>query len=110
MELHSLSAGFRWLDAEDAASDADADRAEDPAEEVILAVDVRANNSMGCAYFSTQSQGLYLLNDVQSVGMDVLGSLVVQVQPTMVLTSFQAPESVIEYFDQDSRSSDNGTI
>lgn len=65
---------------------------------------------MGCAYYSTQSQALYLLNDMQSVGMDILGSLVVQVQPTMVLTSFQAPESVVEFFDQDSQSAENGTV
>lgn len=105
-----LAAGFRYLDPEDATSSPEREPESEPAEEIILAVDVRGNNSMGCAYYSTQSHALHLLNDMQSIGMDVLGSLVVQIQPTMVLTSFQAPESVVEFFDQDSQSAENGTV
>lgn len=106
--LPALPIDFRFLDAEDAATNVEtASPALADVNEVLLSVDIKGKDALGCAYYEAENQALYLLNDIQSAELGLLNSLLIQVQPTMVLLSVKAPEAVIEYLEERSRSDEN---
>ncbi|KAI1812738.1 muts domain V-domain-containing protein [Poronia punctata] len=75
--------------------------------EVIMSVDMRDHGSqsstMGCAYYVTREQTLYLLEDVPMANADLVETLLLHAQPTTVLISSRAPESLAQVLERGSQ-------
>lgn len=78
---------------------------------VVVAIDVRDSGTIGCSYYSTQEETLYLLGDMPSFGSEILDTcllntapsslrdaesilVILQTEPTVLLTSPR-----VEHFD-----------
>ncbi|KAI1365065.1 putative MSH5 protein [Xylaria arbuscula] len=72
----------------------------DAMNEIIMAIDMRdrgpRGSSIGCAYYSVLEEALYLLEDVQMAGVDLVETLLLHAQPTTILVSSRAPEPLAE--------------
>lgn len=70
----------------------------------MVAIDIRESGTIGCSYYSAQEETLYLLEDMQSAGIEILDSrllsnsfhrfkdtnqplVVIQAKPTVLLLS-----------------------
>lgn len=66
--------------------------------EIIMAIDMRdrgpQGSTIGCAYYVVLEEVLYLLEDVAMAGVDLVETLLLHGQPTTVLISTRAPESL----------------
>lgn len=69
----------------------------DALSEIILAVDMKENGNLGCAYYIAIDETLFLLEDVAMSGMDLVETLLFHVNPTTVLISARAPEKLADY-------------
>ncbi|KAK6958086.1 hypothetical protein Daesc_000879 [Daldinia eschscholtzii] len=78
---------------DDVLSDEDADALR----EIILAIDMKENGSLGCAYYIAIDETLFLLEDIAMSGMDLVETLLLHVNPTTVLISARAPEKLADY-------------
>ncbi|KAI1180496.1 muts domain V-domain-containing protein [Nemania sp. FL0916] len=69
--------------------------------EVIMAIDMRdarsQGSTLGCAYYVVVEETLYLLEDVAMAGVDFVETLLLHAQPTTVLISARAPDSVAQF-------------
>ncbi|TGJ88151.1 hypothetical protein E0Z10_g516 [Xylaria hypoxylon] len=72
----------------------------DAMNEIIAAIDMRdrgpRGSTIGCAYYVVLEETLYLLEDVAMAGVDLVETLLLHVQPTTVLISSRAPESLAQ--------------
>ncbi|KAI0154499.1 muts domain V-domain-containing protein [Hypoxylon sp. FL1284] len=64
---------------------------------IIMAVDMKDNGSLGCAYYITAEETLFLLEDVAMSGIDLVETLLLHVNPTTVMISARAPETLSSY-------------
>ncbi|KAI0489521.1 muts domain V-domain-containing protein [Xylaria cf. heliscus] len=66
--------------------------------EIIMAIDMRdrgpQGSTLGCAYYVVLEEALYLLEDVAMASVDLVETLLLHAQPTTVLISARAPESL----------------
>ncbi|KAI0845599.1 muts domain V-domain-containing protein [Daldinia vernicosa] len=69
----------------------------DALSEIILAIDMKENGNLGCAYYIAIDESLFLLEDVAMSGMDLVETLLFHVNPTTVLISARAPEKLADY-------------
>ncbi|CAG8389755.1 unnamed protein product [Penicillium salamii] len=58
---------------------------EDFDDHVIAAIDTKNHDTVGCAYYSTEEEKMYLLGDTRFGGMETVDALLVQIKPTVVL-------------------------
>ncbi|KAL8859369.1 MAG: hypothetical protein Q9178_004047 [Gyalolechia marmorata] len=76
------------------------EREEDDAlNEVIMAVDLRDRGTVGCAYYIAREEKLYMMQDVSSGGIDIIETLKLHVQPTVILISTKSDESLSTHLD-----------
>lgn len=88
---------------------ADREESEDSVvEEVIMAIDMKQNGIMSCAYFSTIYGSLYLSDDVAKADDDIAEQLLIHAQPTTVLASGRAPERFLIFLEKQAISSPSG--
>lgn len=71
-----------------------------------MALDVRENATIGCAFFSTADKGLSLLHDVPMADLSVADQLLTHVQPTTLLVSARAPEHLMAFLEKESIAND----
>ncbi|KAI0508600.1 putative MSH5 protein [Xylaria bambusicola] len=68
--------------------------------EIIMAVDMKdrgpRGSTIGCAYYSVLEEALYLLEDVQMAGIDLVETLLLHAQPTTMLISSRTPEPLAQ--------------
>ena len=95
----------------------------DSLNEVIMAVDLRNRGTVGCCYYVARQAKLYLMEDIQSGGLEVINtcrsaptvsaklrlyakinSVKLHVQPTVILLSTRVDESVDAHFDPEGAS------
>ncbi|KAF7559596.1 hypothetical protein G7046_g4580 [Stylonectria norvegica] len=76
--------------------------------EVIMAMDMRDNATIGCAYFATTGGILYVSEDIPMADMDISEQFLIHAQPTTLLVSARAPEQFREYFEKQASSPDLG--
>ncbi|KAI1744377.1 putative MSH5 protein [Xylaria scruposa] len=73
----------------------------DAMNEIIMAIDMRdrgpRGSTLGCAYYVALEEALYLLEDVAMAGIDLVETLLLHAQPTTVLISARAPESLSQF-------------
>ncbi|KJZ71201.1 hypothetical protein HIM_09407 [Hirsutella minnesotensis 3608] len=73
---------------------------EDLPDEVIMALDVRDGGTMGCAFFTTADGTLSLADDVPLADDSTAEHFIVHVQPTTLLVSARAPETLLAYLER----------
>lgn len=62
--------------------------------EIIMAIDMKKNGNIGCAYYITAQETLYLLEDVAMAGIELVETLLLHANPTTVLLSARAPDTL----------------
>ncbi|XXG99069.1 hypothetical protein Hte_005403 [Hypoxylon texense] len=62
-----------------------------------MAIDMKDNGNLGCAYYIAADETLFLLEDVAMSGIDLVETLVLHVNPTTVLISARASETLATY-------------
>lgn len=78
----------------------------DEINEVFMAIDMRSRETIGCAYYKSLEQKLYLVEDVKMTSLDIIDTLKLQIQPTVVLISCKAEEKLEYHLSQDARGID----
>lgn len=79
----------------------------EPIIEIIMAVDLRDGQTMGCAFFQMENGALSLCTDVPMADLDVLEQLLAQIEPTTVLAPGRAPETLLAFLEERSAATDD---
>lgn len=95
-------------DADEGGSNSDGDQEGSFCQEVIMAMDMKENGSMSCAYLSTAHGVLYLSEDITKADNDTAEQFIIHVQPTTVLASARAPERFLMFLEQQAACSTSG--
>jgi hypothetical protein len=82
----------------------DVESSVDPIAEIIMALDLRDGQTMGCAFFETEKCTLFLCADVSMAELDLFEQLLAQIQPTTVLVPGRAPEHLLLLLEEKSNS------
>lgn len=75
----------------------------DDLNEVIMAVDMRDRDTIGCSYYRAQDEKLYFMEDAKMGNVDIVNQLKLVIDPTVILVSSRADESLLNCLDPDSR-------
>lgn len=99
----SPNAGFESLDEgfdiEDDVSETD---------EVVMALEMRTNGAVGCAFYVAASETLYLQEDTRITGVELVESLLLQAHPATVIIPSRSPESFVDFLERQSHRDDAG--
>ncbi|KAF4445068.1 hypothetical protein F53441_10992 [Fusarium austroafricanum] len=68
--------------------------------EVVMAIDLKENSTIGCAYFSTTDGILHVSEDIATASLDIAEQFVVHIQPTSLLVSARAPASFRDHLEK----------
>ncbi|KAF9775230.1 hypothetical protein IL306_006678 [Fusarium sp. DS 682] len=68
--------------------------------EVVMAIDLKENSTIGCAYFSTTDGVLRVSEDVATASLDIAEQFLIHVQPTSLLVSARAPASFRDHLEK----------
>ncbi|MCJ1308042.1 MutS protein msh5 [Agyrium rufum] len=72
---------------------------DDEVSQVVMAVDMRERETIGCCYYIAQDETLLMMDDVVSGGLEIIDALKLYVQPTVILISTRVDASVDELLD-----------
>lgn len=64
-------------------------------DEIIMAIDMRDNGTVGCAYYVAIDEVLFLQEDIPMAGIEFVEILVLRVEPTTVLVSLRSPDALV---------------
>ncbi|KAF4332583.1 DNA mismatch repair MSH5 [Fusarium beomiforme] len=67
--------------------------------EVVMAIDLKENSTIGCAYFSTTDGVLHISEDIASASLDIAEQFLIHGQPTSLLVSARAPASFRDHLE-----------
>lgn len=70
--------------------------ARDGGNDITLAMDMKTNGTLGCAYFSDDNGTLFLFQEVASADMTWVDQLLLHAQSTVVLLPARAPENLVQ--------------
>ncbi|KAF1835488.1 hypothetical protein BDW02DRAFT_495713 [Decorospora gaudefroyi] len=87
----------------------DADGGDDTLNEVIMAIDLTPRGTVGCCYYVARDETLYFMEDIQFGGADVVDTLRIFIDPTVILVSTKIDDTVIDRFDPEARSGESIT-
>lgn len=68
-------------------------------DEIIMAIDMRDNGTVGSAYYVAIDEALFLQEDVTMAGIEFVETLLLRVEPTTVLISLRSPDSLVEFLE-----------
>jgi DNA mismatch repair protein MSH5 len=80
----------------------------DALNEIVMAVEMKERGSIGCAYYIAREEKLCLMEDIKMAGLEVLDTLKIHVQPTVVLISTRCEEKLEEHLGKEARGIDRG--
>ncbi|CAM1507372.1 Fc.00g070130.m01.CDS01 [Cosmosporella sp. VM-42] len=75
-------------------------------QEVIMALDMRENATIGCAYFTTLNHTLFLSEDIPMANIEIVEQFLMHAQPTTLLVSARTPERFNKYVEKQAGSPD----
>lgn len=109
----SVNSSFRdenVVRAEIIESDAETQLREDAdaMNEIIMAVDLRDRGTIGCAYYVAREEKLCLMEDIKMAGLDIIDTLKIHAQPTVILISNRSDEKLEEHLSREARGIDRG--
>ena len=76
--------------------------------EIIMAVEIKERGSIGCAYYIAREEKLCLMEDIKMVELEIVDTLKIHVQPTVVLISTRCEEKLEEYLGREARGINRG--
>ncbi|EFX01179.1 adenylyl-sulfate kinase [Grosmannia clavigera kw1407] len=76
--------------------------------DVVMALEMRNNGAVGCAFYVAANETLYLQEDTRITGLELVESLLLQAQPASVIIPSRSPESVVDYLERQSSRDDAG--
>ena len=68
--------------------------------DTTLAMDIKTDATLGCAYFSSDSNTLFFFQEVAGVDMMWIDQLLFQAQPATVLLPARAPENLVQHLER----------
>ncbi|CAO2650650.1 Nn.00g019420.m01.CDS01 [Neocucurbitaria sp. VM-36] len=77
----------------------DVDSGDDTLDEVIMAVDLTPRGTVGCCYYVARDEKLFFMEDIEFGDVDVVDSLRIFVNPTVILMSTKIDDAVIDRID-----------
>lgn len=64
-----------------------------------MAIDMKDNGTVGCAYYVAIDEALFLQEDVPLAGIELVETLLLHVEPTTVLISIRSPDSLVQFIE-----------
>lgn len=64
-----------------------------------MAIDMRENGTVGCAYYVAMDEALFLQEDIPMAGIELVETLIVHVEPTTVLISIRSPDHLVDFLE-----------
>ncbi|KAF5020717.1 hypothetical protein F66182_7279 [Fusarium sp. NRRL 66182] len=96
-----LSSASRYQTPSTPREDANVRSSSEPIQhEVVMAIDMKDNATIGCSYFSTSDAVLYVSEDISTASLGIAEQFFLHVEPTSVLVSARAPEEFREHLDK----------
>jgi DNA mismatch repair protein MSH5 len=91
--------------ARETESDADIQRREDAdaMNEIIMAIDMKNRGTLGCAFYIAREEKLCLMEDIKMAELDIVDTLKLHVQPTVILISSRAEEDLEDHLSKEAR-------
>ncbi|KAH7403355.1 muts domain V-domain-containing protein [Cadophora sp. MPI-SDFR-AT-0126] len=80
----------------------------DSVNEIIMAIDLKDGGTIGCAYYSAREEKLFMMADIKMAGLDIIDTLKLHAQPTVVLISTRSDEKLETHLNKDARGIDRG--
>jgi DNA mismatch repair protein MSH5 len=80
----------------------------DTLNEIIMAVEMKERGPVGCAYYIAREEKLYLMEDIKYAGLEIIDTLKIHIQPTIVLISTRCEETLEEHLGKEARGIDRG--
>lgn len=71
----------------------------DTMNEVIVAIDMKDNGTVGCAYYVAIDEALFLQEDIPLAGIELVETLLLHTEPTTVLISIRSPDSLVRFIE-----------
>ncbi|KAL1952661.1 hypothetical protein VTO42DRAFT_4562 [Malbranchea cinnamomea] len=59
---------------------------------VVMAIDVKERGTFGCCYYVAEEEKLYILEDIEQGGMDIIETIKLEIEPTVVVVSTRADQ------------------
>ncbi|KAI7346943.1 hypothetical protein KC354_g14102 [Hortaea werneckii] len=81
----------------------DFDQDLDSLDEVVMAVNLTERGTVGCSYYAARTEKLYFMEDIKFGSADVVASLKLFVDPTVILVSTKCTEDVLDRLDPEMR-------
>ncbi|KAK4212833.1 putative MSH5 protein [Rhypophila decipiens] len=69
--------------------------------EVIMALDMRKDGRIGCAYYVAMEETLFIEEDTPLGGLEVASTLIMRVQPTTIMIPNRAPQDLVLLLEKD---------
>jgi DNA mismatch repair protein MSH5 len=76
--------------------------------EVIMAIDMRDREIIGCAYYVAREEKLCLMEDIKMAGLDLVETLKLHAQPTAMLIGTRSDEKLEDHLSKEARGIDRG--
>jgi DNA mismatch repair protein MSH5 len=80
----------------------------DSVNEIIMAINMRDRGTLGCAYYIAREEKLYMMEDIKMAGLDIVDSLKLHAQPTILLISSRADEELEDHLNKEAKPINRG--
>ncbi|KAF7936017.1 uncharacterized protein EAE98_002236 [Botrytis deweyae] len=80
----------------------------DSMNEVVMAVELKGRGTVGCAYYLAREEKLCMMADISMAGLDIIDTLKVHIDPTVILISTRCEESLEDHLQKDAKGIDRG--
>ncbi|KAG7084341.1 MutS domain V [Colletotrichum scovillei] len=78
--------------------------------EVLMAISVQVKGILGCAYYDTDENSLFLLQDMSCTApLQFVEMLMLHIQPTTVLLPLKVPDVILHFFEKYQSNVDRGS-
>jgi DNA mismatch repair protein MSH5 len=68
--------------------------------EIVMAMDMKDNSTIGCAYFSTTNGILQVSEDICTASLDIAEQFLIHAQPSSLLVSARSPTSFRDHLEK----------
>lgn len=80
----------------------------DALNEIIMAVDMRDQGTLGCAYYIAREEKLFLMEDIKLSGLEIVDTLKLHASPTVVLISTKSDDALEDHLMKEAKDASRG--